>query len=89
MTYGIEVSTHVTIGKHQGHYMVRMSDAMIRKYDNGHLISIGLHVPGDAPYSTFNSWKRQGKTRHISREMFEHSGCQSECTLRGDDKCLW
>jgi len=71
------------------YYRVSFSPAMAKKWDNGALISCGLTIPDDAPYSALCSWKMQHKAMECSESEWRHSGCQSRCTLRGDDKCQW
>jgi len=72
------------------YYVASVSPAWARRHDNGALVSCGLTV-GDSSLSAaaFKTLEKAGALREISREDYNHSGCQSGCIRRGDPKCIW
>ena len=68
------------------YYLVGMTPGQAVRYDNGMLVSCGLTV-GEGNF-TRKVFARLPK-RPITKEAWNHSGCQSRCTLRGDTKCGW
>ncbi len=80
------------------YYYYNASPRWYNKHDNGAMISCGLTVGEKSGYSgkeylsagTFDRMKK-AKTglREISKETYDHSGCQSSCTLRGGKECRW
>lgn len=66
-------------------YRCNLSLAQARKYDNGHLISIGLEIGKDITPKQLQRFHRV----EVSWDDWKHSGCQSRCVRRGDDICQW
>lgn len=60
-----------------------------KRFDNGALVSCGLTVDDDLPRDTFNRLMTTGRVVAVSFDEWNHSGCQSSCTLRGDAACRW
>ncbi len=81
----------ITIYAHYGekYYRLTVSRSWAEKNDNGALISCGLTVPGDIRETQLQALIRQGKAIEVSQEAWNHSGCQSECILRGNATCRW
>ncbi len=57
--------------------------------DNGALFSCGLTVGKDLTQVKLDQLIRAGRAVEVTREEWQHSGCQSRCTLRGDSICQW
>jgi len=84
----------ITIKNGTKHYRANISPAWAAKRDNGALISCGLTVGKDLPERDFRlletlTSRGQAILQEISHEEYNHSGCQSYCTRRGDDHCGW
>jgi hypothetical protein len=71
-----------TTGKY---YRARVSQAVAEKHNNYALVSVGWTVDEDLPRASFARMDKE----EITQEQFNHSGCQSRCILRGNDKCQW
>jgi hypothetical protein len=78
------------------YYRARVTDAWWRRHDNGAMISCGLTV--DEVNSRGRKWlssaglerlRGQGRLTEVTREQWNHSGCQSSCVLRGGKRCQW
>ena len=67
----------------QTYYKVNLSPRQVRKYDNGTVISCGLTIPRDAPFSLLKN------AAVVSKDEWNHSSCQSRCKNRGDSTCQW
>lgn len=86
---------YVTEGENKRCLVVNMGENMVRKYDNGSLISTGLWVTSnDITQKKFDEWYQKAEKNVrgfeiVSYEKFNHSGYQSSCILRGDKKCQW
>lgn len=59
------------------------------RHDNGALVSCGLTVGQDVSQRSIDTLVKQGRATPVTEEQWKHSGCQSRCVLRGDDKCQW
>lgn len=68
------------------YYRARVSLNWAKRHDNGAMVSIGLTVGVDLSRAAF---ERLGSLKPLTKKQYEHSGCQSSCTLRGDAKCSW
>lgn len=66
-------------------YFCYPSAYQLKKYDNGALISCGWSVPDELPRRSFRRMEKQ----EVSTEEWQHSGCLSQCTRRGDKTCRW
>lgn len=67
------------------YYRADVSPRWAKRNNNGALISCGLSVPEDIS-------RRQLSALHVTQVSYDewnHSGCQSRCVLRGDDRCQW
>ena len=64
------------------YYRYAADRAFVQRYDNGALTSCGLTIGMDLLCVP------EGATR-VSREEYQHSGCQSTCILRGNRECRW
>lgn len=81
------------------HWMYKASVAWVRRHDNGAIVSCGLTVGETSSYlgkaylseTTFDRMKKTEKKslRAVTYDEWNHSGCQSQCILRGDSKCGW
>ena len=82
----------ITIDKK--YWKLELTMRQARRLDNGALISCGLTFgTGKYPASPNELGKYalaciKAKSE-VGYEAYQHSGCQSRCTLRGDDKCQW
>ena len=80
----------VSIADNGNFYSAPLAAILRRGIDNGALISCGLTVGRDGfTRRMMDELIRLGVAQPISKEAYNHSGCQSRCTLRGDDKCQW
>ena len=79
----------VTVKHGEDYYTADLTTAQAMHHDNGALISCGLTVPDSLRLSTLRRWIANGTARSISRVTYQHSGCQSECVLRGHQSCRW
>lgn len=69
------------------YYRAYVSRAFAVRHDNFALVSIGWTVNDDLPRRAWNAVKRDAV--EISREEWNHSGCQSSCVRRGGSECRW
>jgi hypothetical protein len=58
---------------------------IVRRWDNGALISCGWTIGKDLPKPTFARMRKV----EISAEEYKHSSCQSYCIRRGHARCSW
>lgn len=77
---------HETASKY---YRAELTPARARRYDNGALISCGLSVPENISPTLVAAWVRSGIATEVTRDEWNHSGCQSSCVLRGQATCSW
>lgn len=72
------------------YYRMAVSPAWAARHDNGALISCGLTI-GEHGFTRRMFQLAQYRFSHleISAEEWNHSGCQSSCTRRGDQQCRW
>jgi hypothetical protein len=71
------------------HYKLNLTRNQVRRYDNGAMISCGLSSPADVSTRTLNLWIKAGIAVEVDQQTWNHSGCQSSCTTRGDASCRW
>jgi len=78
-------------------YIASVTPQWARRHDNGALVSCGLTV-GEKSSSTGKSYlsesdlehlQEEGRLKEIDHDEWNHSGCQSGCTRRGDRECRW
>ena len=67
------------------YYRAELSRAQALRLDNGALISCGLTVGRDLSRRQL----ARLQVTEVTAEEWNHSGCQSSCTLRGAAKCSW
>ena len=68
------------------YWVADVSSRWAQAHDNGALVSCGLTVGSDLSKRSFNRIKTKHQT---SIQEYNHSGCLSYCTLRGDNHCQW
>ena len=66
-----------------------VSNAWVRKHDNGAMISCGLSAPEDISVKALKNLLARGKAERITKDEWNHSGCQSSCVMRGAKECRW
>lgn len=81
------------------YYRARVSYQWANRHDNGALISCGLTINEPSAWSgkvwltrrAFNSLRARciNQVTEITEPEYQHSGCQSSCTRRGDAICRW
>ncbi len=72
------------------YYKMAVSPAWAEKHDNGRLISCGLTIGQDGfTRRMFQLAQYRFSHLEITREQYNHSGCQSSCVLRGQAICRW
>ena len=71
-------------------YYANVGASWVQRHDNGAMISCGLTV-GEKYFSAhaFKALEKAGKLIEVSKDEWNHSGCQSGCVRRGDAKCVW
>lgn len=67
------------------YWRLSLSLRQYRKHDNGAMISCGLSVPKDISRNAL----RYCSPVAVTKEQWNHSGCQSSCVLRGAATCRW
>ena len=71
------------------YWRVNLTRRQYRRVDNGAMISCGLTIPHDTKgkmsRATFDRLPKQA----VTREQWQHAGCQSSCVLRGGQTCRW
>ncbi len=85
--------------RHDTYWFYDASVAWVRRHDNGVIVSCGLTVGEKSSYSgkaylsetTFDRMKKTEKKnlRAVTLDEWNHSGCQSQCVLRGNPTCRW
>ena len=70
-------------------YRANVSLGWAKKHDNGAIFSCGLTVPADLTAKRLQDMVHSGVAKETSQEEYNHAGCQSSCTLRGDSTCQW
>ena len=68
------------------YYRIRVSQQWAVRHDNYALVSIGLTVGHDLSKRAFD---RVADKVEVSRDEWNHSGCQSACVMRGAKECRW
>lgn len=66
------------------YYKMTLTHKEAKRLDNGAMVSCGITAP-----DCIDKWVKTGKASVVTKEQWNHSGCQSRCVLRGDDKCQW
>lgn len=59
------------------------------KDGNRYYFSCGLTVGESVSPASITALRRRGALTEISHDEWNHSGCQSGCTRRGDRECGW
>lgn len=80
-----------TIPDHNHCYRITVTIAWIKRFDNGHLISIGA-ICGEDGIPTVDKIRASKGVLSLERTTYaewQHSGCQSSCKARGDAECRW
>lgn len=75
---------HPSAGKY---YRATIPVSVARRVDNGVMVSCGLTVGVDKV--PLDDWIWKGWAVEVSKDEWNHSGCQSECVLRGGKSCRW
>jgi len=80
----------ISIRNGEHYYRATVSLTWARRHDNGALVSCGLTV-GESGFTIgmLNTLIKRGQAAEITREQWNHSGCQSSCILRGNSECRW
>jgi len=71
------------------YYRARVSQRWLERHDNGCLVSIGLTVDKDLTRKSLDRLRGAGRLDEVTKDQWNHSGCQSSCTLRGAAACRW
>jgi hypothetical protein len=70
-------------------YRLEVSPRWADQHDNGALISVGLTVGKDLTERSLKALIRRGQATEVTFDEYNHSGCQSYCKMRGNDRCAW
>ncbi len=73
----------------EAYYRAEVSLAWARRHDNGALVSCGLTVGKDISRRVMRGLVTRGQAIPVTRDQWNHSGCQSSCVLRGQADCRW
>lgn len=81
----------IAIRHGEKYYFANVTQTWAMNHDNGALFSCGLTVNDNGVFTerSLNWLRSRGRLREISQDEWNHSGCQSYCTRRGDAKCSW
>lgn len=77
------------------YFRADVSQDFAERHDTGSLVSIGWTVGGtedthaNMPLRSFQYLQSKGFLTEVSKETWNHSGCQSTCRLRGHESCRW
>ena len=88
-TRGIDQMMQLYIKDRQSYYRAVVTRAWAIKHDNGALISCGLTVGEELTLGQLKALVARGQAVEVTKEEWNHSGCQSSCTLRGAKECRW
>ncbi len=86
VTVYVKLQASFSGGPADKYYRCEVSQRWLAKHDNGAVFSCGLTVGQDG--LTMASFQRLNRTE-VTREQWNHSGCQSSCVLRGGKECRW
>lgn len=81
--------TTVYIRYGDSYFRATVTPEWYKRHNNFAMVSIGLEVHKDLTLMAFNRLKASGRVEEVTREQWNHSGCQSACRLRGDATCRW
>lgn len=70
-------------------YRLTVSQRWAEQHDNGALVSCGLEVGKDLTERSLKALVQRGQAVEVTKDEWNHSGCQSSCVLRGAQKCSW
>jgi hypothetical protein len=79
----------ITIRDGEKFYRAIVSPQWAARNDNGALVSCGLSVPESLRPAQLRALIARKQAQEITREDWNHSGCQSRCVRRGDPTCQW
>jgi hypothetical protein len=81
----------ISVRDGESFYVVKVTPKWADKYDNGAVISCGLTVPVDISRQAFERYRKRYPDRvvNVSRDEYQHSGCQSSCIRQGARECRW
>lgn len=71
------------------YYRLELTPSEFKRHNNYCMISAGLEIPDELSERALNRLIRLGRAHEVSKNEWNHGGCLSSCTLRGDDKCRW
>ncbi len=71
------------------YYKAFVSRAWAQGHDNGVMFSCGLKLVEDVKAEALDELLRKGQAVQVTFDEYNHSGCQSECVLRGGKTCRW
>lgn len=79
------------------HYRATVTHTWFVRHDNGAMVSCGLTVDEPSGWSGrvwlskagLKRLQKQGRLTEVSKDTYNHSGCQSSCVLRGAATCHW
>jgi hypothetical protein len=63
------------------YFRLRLTQRQARRLDNGAMVSCGLALTGKQ-ISRLDA-------EEMTKDEWNHSGCQSRCVMRGDNICQW
>lgn len=70
-------------------YKVTVTPQWAERHNNFALVSLGLTVGHDLTPRAWESAKRRFRVIEVTKGEYQHSGCQSQCTQRGNSECRW
>lgn len=72
------------------YYKMAVTPEWAQRHDNGRLISCGLTIGQDGfTRRMFQLAQYRFSHLEVTQDEYNHSGCQSSCIRRGNDKCTW
>ncbi len=75
--------------EHGRFYEISVTPQWAQRHDNGALVSCGLTIGQDGFTRRMFERLPWHRVRTVSRDSYNHSGCQSSCIRRGDQACRW
>jgi len=80
----------VSIRNGDQYYFASVTRAWAIAHDNGALVSCGLTVGQDGFTPRMFAWlQSRDRLDPITKDEWNHSGCQSYCVKRGAKECRW
>ena len=80
---------NVTIRCGDKFYVANVTVDWATIHNNYAMVSCGLTVGEDLTKQSFDWLMRRGRLTEITRDEWNHKGCQSACIKRGDKECRW